>query len=173
LALLRSQTDLHNGTKHLTNHLIPWSQEIDQSTTSSVVAKPIVGCTVSGGMIHVYRISSQLYSLLSLLQDILLEFEPTKPLLGSSQNFKEWYCQLSGGEKATIHGDLVESFLRLSLQEQMAVVQGENGMIKNELEAALIEFVKNEQDSTKVYLTSVKQVVLFVKDILSGFERYK
>lgn len=176
LALLRYQPDVHSCTQQLFKHLIPWSQEqTDQPSiaTAVTVARPIVGCTVSGGMLHVYHISPQLYALLYVLQDILLEFEPTKPLLGSSHNFKEWYCQLSGGEKATIHGDLVESFLRLSLEEQMAAVQDESEMVKAPLEVALVEFFNEEKCSGKTYLKSVEQVVSLIKDMLSEFERYK
>jgi hypothetical protein len=175
LALLRPKTDLHNSVKQLIHHLIPWSEEINQPTSAATgVAIPIVGCTVSGGMIHVYRICARLYALLLVLEDLLLDFEPTKPLLGSSKNFREWYCQLSGGEKATIHGDLVESFLRLSLEEQMAVVQDQNGAIKTNLMAALVELFKDDgKENTKTHLHSVERVVLFIKDILSGFERYR
>ncbi|KAI8087083.1 hypothetical protein BDF21DRAFT_313142, partial [Thamnidium elegans] len=124
LALLRSQNDLDSEADLLARHLLSWSQEMQSETVidTMVPIKPIVGCTVSGGIIHVYRISPALYNLLHTLQEILVEFEPTAPLLGSMRDFKKWYCGLSGGEKDTVHGDLVESYLRLSAKDQLAVI---------------------------------------------------
>ncbi|KAI8890128.1 hypothetical protein K501DRAFT_160109, partial [Backusella circina FSU 941] len=114
LATIQPTHHLNSRKNHLAGHLVGWS---------SSDVRPIVGCTVSGGMIQVYRISGTLYRLLNVLQDLLLMFEPTMPLLGSSRDFKDWYCKLSGGEESTIHGDLVELFLRLSPPEQNLVIQ--------------------------------------------------
>lgn len=176
LAHLRSQHDSDYDVDLLTQHLLPWSQEVgtdhQTNTTSSATSSVnIVACTVSGGIIHVYRISPALYSLLNALQDILIDFGPTSPLLGSPENFKDWFCQLSGREKAVIHGDLVELYLRLSEEEQLVVIQNEDGAIKPEL----LEAIKL---STPDHLMEVehdegKNHVCYIKDILSGFERYR
>lgn len=181
LALLRSQHDLDSEADLLAKHLVPWSQEIEAEkaidTIASVPVKPIVGCTVSGGIIHVYRITSALYTLLYTLQNILIEFGPTSPLLGSVRDFKKWYCGLSGGEKATIHGDLIESYLRLSPEDQLSVIQNEAGEIKSELLEAiqlLFEDVNNDSmvEEEDINLDNQNPVIL-LKDILSGFEKYR
>jgi hypothetical protein len=175
LALLRSQHDLDYDVNILTQNILPWSQEVGTdhqiNTTTSTTVKPIVGCTVSGGIIHVYRISPALYTLLITLQEILIEFQPTSPLLGSAHNFKHWYCQLSGGEKATVHGDLVESYLRLSEEEQLAAIQNEEGMIKPEFLEAIKLFSPNHLMETEN--DDGKNLVFLITDILSGFEKYR
>lgn len=178
LALLRSQYDLDSDIDILTQHLLPWSDQVgsDHRTknTTSTIVKPIVGCTVSGGIIHVYRISPALFALFSTLQNILIEFEPTKPLLGTPRDFKEWYCELSGGEKDAIHGDLVESYLRLSEEEQLAAIQNEEGFVHTELLCALKAFsTDGSLDSMEDINEEPKNHVQFINDLLSGFERYR
>ncbi|KAI8072258.1 uncharacterized protein B0P05DRAFT_178741 [Gilbertella persicaria] len=158
LALLGSHNDLFY-TNQSTPHILPWSLDLGKSNTT----KPIVACTVSGGMLHVYRISSPLYNLFCVLQDLLLDFEPTRPLLGSVEDFKHWYCQLSGGEKSTIHGDLVESFLRLSFDEQLRLISQDDSQIKPALMHVLTYFFKEE--------VCVDQVIMFIKNILSYFAK--
>ncbi|KAI8354155.1 hypothetical protein BD560DRAFT_313498, partial [Blakeslea trispora] len=130
LALLGTQVDaFYSHTKLFTSHVLPWSLHNDEPLTqfnsqqqTGDFMKPIVSGTISGGIVHVYRISSQLYQLLKTLQDLLLSFEPTKPLLSSPEDFVDYYCQLSGDEKAIIHGDLVEMFLELSFDEQLRLI---------------------------------------------------
>lgn len=129
LALLRSHHDLMEDSNLVTGHILPWDDE--------GAAKPIAGCTVSGGVVHIYRIDDALFNVLLRLQEILLSFEPTKPLLGSPHNFTDWYCQLSGKEKSTIHGDLVESFLRLTEAEQRSAIYDTEGNLKQELKYSL------------------------------------
>jgi hypothetical protein len=140
LALLRSRYDLLA------------EQDVDHPSWDDTM-KPIVGCTVSGGVVSIYRIDEPLYRLLSVLQERLLDYEYTKPLLGSPQNFK-WYCGLSGAEKATIHGDVVESFLRLSIHEQQDVVQ------------------HTELNEAVQRCFGVQDVVGVLNRVLSSFEKY-
>lgn len=178
LALLRSQNDLDSEADLLARHLLPWSQEM-QSETETVIdtmvpIKPIVGCTVSGGIIHVYRISLALYNLLHTLQEILIEFEPTAPLLGSMRDFKKWYCGLSGGEKDTVHGDLVESYLRLSAEDQLAVIEdGEGGGTKPQLLKVIKVLCEDTDKDLMVDDVDALDHVFLIRDILSGFERYR
>ncbi|OAD04265.1 hypothetical protein MUCCIDRAFT_108086 [Mucor lusitanicus CBS 277.49] len=150
LATLRTQT-------HVPSYLLPWNQD-------ATVVKPIVGCTVSGGMIHVFRISEPLYQLLHALSDELIEFEPTKPLLGNTDNFR-WFCKLSGAEQATIHGDLVEAYLRLSPDEQLAVITDEHGQIKMSIQTALSDFITGDD--------SDEDPIDLLEDILQSFENFK
>lgn len=177
LALLRSQHDLDSDKNVLTRHLLPWSQEVGISTLKdysiSVPVKPIVGCTVSGGIVHVYRISPTLYDLLNTLENLLLQFEPTSPLLGSAEDFREWYCRLSGQEKATVHGDLVESYLRLSEKEQLAVIQNEEGVTKPELLRVIKLFLHDLSKDSMEDDGDSKQHVCLMNEILSVFERYR
>lgn len=150
LATLRTQTNV-------SPYILPWNQE-------TTAVKPIVGCTVSGGMIHVFRISEPLYQLLHTLSNELIEFEPTKPLLGSTDNFR-WFCKLSGADQATIHGDLVELYLRLSPEEQLAVITNEQGQIKLSIQSALNEFMTDDN--------SDESPVDLLEDILQSFENFK
>lgn len=178
LALLRSQHDLDSDKNVLTRHLLPWSLEVGTKNlvdnAVSAAVKPIVGCTVSGGIVHVYRISPTLYTLLDTLQNILIEFEPTSPLLGSAQDFKKWYCRLSGEEKATVHGDLVESYLRLSQEEQLTVIQNEYGITKPELLQAINLFLNDvNKDLMDDVIVDSKNHVSLINEILSVFERYR
>ncbi|ORE05436.1 hypothetical protein BCV72DRAFT_184559, partial [Rhizopus microsporus var. microsporus] len=119
LAALKPLNNVSKDMDLLLNNVIPW----DTSEYDLQELKPIVCCTVSGGILHIYRISSQLYRVLNVLQELLLIFEPTLPLLGATSDFQDWYCQLSSRQKATIHGDLVESYLRLSFDEQLSVLR--------------------------------------------------
>ncbi|KAI9259706.1 hypothetical protein EDC94DRAFT_150637 [Helicostylum pulchrum] len=176
LALLRSQNDLDSEADLLARHLLPWSQEMQSETVidNTVPIKPIVGCTVSGGIIHVYRISPALYNLLHTLQEILIEFEPTAPLLGSMRDFKKWYCGLSGGEKDTVHGDLVESYLRLSAEDQLAVIgDGEGGGIKPQLLKVIKVLCEDTDKDLMIDDVDASDHVFLIRDILSGFERYR
>lgn len=150
LATLRTQT-------YVPSYLLPWNQD-------EAAVKPIVGCTVSGGMIHVFRISEPLYQLLHALSNELIEFEPTKPLLGSTENFK-WFCKLSGAEQATIHGDLVELYLRLSPDEQLAVITNEQGQIKMSIQTAMNEFATADN--------SDQDPIDLLEEILQSFENFK
>lgn len=178
LALLRSQYDIDRDIDTLTQHLISWTEQVGATHNSkwvdSTVVKPIVGCTVSGGIVHVYRISPALYVLLDVLQNILIEFEPTKPLLGSAQDFKKWYCELSGGEKDTIHGDLIESFLRLSADEQLRAIQNEDGTINTLLVNAVEAFSSTDSaDLMEDIDYNPENYVDFIINLLSGFEKYR
>ncbi|KAG2201924.1 hypothetical protein INT46_000514, partial [Mucor plumbeus] len=148
LASLRSQTKLPS-------YILPW-------TDTDKTVKPIVGCTVSGGMIHVFRISEPLYRLLHTLSQELIEFDATRPLLGSTDNFK-WFCKLSGAEQATIHGDLVELFLRLSEEEQLGVIFNDQGQVKVSIQLVLNEFMTNGDDDP----------VRLLIDVLRSFENFK
>ncbi|KAI7907512.1 uncharacterized protein BX663DRAFT_2559 [Cokeromyces recurvatus] len=187
LALLRSQTDLlYDSTSSIMQHILPWSVATSNSTTKNTV-KPIVGCTISGGMIHVYRISEMLYSVLSILQDILINYEPAMPLLGSLKNF-QWYRALANeGEKSTIHGDLLIEYFcnRLSILEKMEVVQDKTNKndISPKLKSALISlFSKNQEirhhsnvvttNSTDIDF-SPGNVVYLLDNILLEFEKYR
>lgn len=160
LALLRS---LHGVSDVLlSSHILPWDS--DTITSHSTPEKPIVGCTVSGGIVHIHRIDRPLYNVLIVLQDILLDYEPTKPLLGSPSNFRSWYRMISGKEKSTIHGDVVESFLRLSLEEQKEAIQDNEGNIKLELKEAM---------NTWLQIHDLDQTVATLSHLLSSFERYR
>ncbi|KAI8645920.1 hypothetical protein BD408DRAFT_30896, partial [Parasitella parasitica] len=128
LATLRTQ-------KNLPPYILPWTQ--------GEKVKAIVGCTVSGGMVHVFCISQLVFQLLQTLSEELIEFDATRPLLGSTENFK-WFCKLSGAEQATVHGDLVEQFLRLSRDEQLAVISTDQGQIKPSIQLALDELMIDE-----------------------------
>lgn len=178
LALLRSQYDIDRDIDTLTQHLISWTEQVGATHNSkrvdSAVVKPIVGCTVSGGIVHVYRISPALYVLLDVLQNILIEFEPTKPLLGSAQDFKKWYCELSGSEKDTIHGDLIESYLRLSADEQLRAIQNEDGTINTSLVSAIEAFSTTDSaDLMEDIHDNPENYVDFIINLLSGFEKYR
>lgn len=178
LALLRSQHDLDSDKNALTRHILPWSQEVGTKTLGdssvSVTVKPIVGCTVSGGIVHVYRISPALYTLLYTLQNSLIDFESTSPLLGSAQDFKKWYCRLSGEEKSTVNGDLVESYLRLSHEEQLIVIQNEEGVTKPELLEVINLFLSDvKKDMMDDIDTDSKHHVCLINEILSVFEKYR
>lgn len=148
LATLRSQSKVPS-------YILPW-------TATNDTVKPIVGCTVSGGMIHVFRISEPLYRLLYILSQEMIEFDATRPLLGSTDNFK-WFCKLSGAEQATIHGDLVELFLRLSEEEQLDVISNDQGQVKASIQLALNEFMTIEDDDP----------VCLLRDVLRSFENFK
>lgn len=178
LALLRSQYDLDSDIDTLTQHLISWTEQVGATHNSkrvdNTVVKPIVGCTVSGGIVHVYRISPALFVLLDVLQNILIEFEPTKPLLGSAQDFKKWYCELSGGEKDTIHGDLIESYLRLSPEEQLRALQNEDGTINMLLVNAIKAFSTTDAaDLMEDINEDPENYVDFIINLLAGFEKYR
>jgi hypothetical protein len=122
----------------------------------------------------VYRISPALFSLFNTLQNILIEFEPTKPLLGTPRDFKNWYCELSGGEKDAVHGDLVESYLRLSEKEQLSALQNEEGIVRPELLCILKALsVDDSQDLMEDVSEDPKNYVYFITSLLSGFERYR
>ncbi|KAI9276361.1 mono-functional DNA-alkylating methyl methanesulfonate N-term-domain-containing protein [Sporodiniella umbellata] len=127
LALLGSHCKDENEL--LCKHILPWSIGLSESH------KPIVACTVSGSILSTYRISENLYTTLKTLQELILDFEPTSPLLGSKQDFQLWYCQLSGADQAVIYGDLVEVYLRLSFKEQLQVLKP-NGSLYIPLELA-------------------------------------
>ncbi|KAI8377233.1 mono-functional DNA-alkylating methyl methanesulfonate N-term-domain-containing protein [Choanephora cucurbitarum] len=170
LALLGTQSDaFYDQTKLFTSHVLPWSLNIGTSNSqqTSDTIKPIVTGTIAGGIVHVYRISSQLHLLLDALQDLLLAFEPTKPLLGSPDDFVNYYCQLSGGEKATIHGDLVEMFLRLSFDEQLRLVSIADDQISQPLDNALRLFINMDAEDKQAF--TVDHAVELIKDILIGF----
>ncbi|CEP08235.1 hypothetical protein [Parasitella parasitica] len=147
LATLRTQTNLPS-------YFLPWTQD-DK-------VKAIVGCTVSGGMVQVFRISQSVYQLLQILAGELVEFDATRPLLGSTENFK-WFCKLSGPEQATVHGDLVELYLRLSRDEQLAVISTDEGQVKMSIQLALDELMIDEgQDPVEL-----------LRNILQSFENFK
>lgn len=121
LGALRPQHLLQFVSPELGNHMLPWTTNI-RNEGSSVPAEPIVGCTVAGGVLAVHRISASLYNVLLALQERLLHYGPTSPLLGSAKVFLSWYRQLSGQEKNTIHGDLIALYLRLSPEQQHQVI---------------------------------------------------
>ncbi|KAI9309266.1 hypothetical protein BJ944DRAFT_145552, partial [Cunninghamella echinulata] len=83
---------------------------------------PIVGCTISGGMIVNYRCTQSLFKLLNELQYRLLDYTPTKPLLGSKIKYLKWYLNLSGPPLSTIHGDYIQLHLRLTTEQQYEVL---------------------------------------------------
>ena len=171
LALLRSQHDLDSDFEVLAHHLIPWSDPVNDNqsrTHISTMVKPIVGCTVSGGIVHVYRISASLYNLLYILQNRLIDYAPTQPLLGSTKDFRKWYCHLSGKENNAIHGDLVEAYLRLSEQEQLIVIQNEEGQVIPELLNAI-----KELNTEFIHGDDLDNQIDFINNVLSGFERYR
>ena len=170
LALLGTQSDaFYDQTKLFISHVLPWSLDIGTSNSQQTgdAIKPIVTGTIAGGIVHVYRISLQLHLLLVALQDLLLSFEPTKPLLGSPDDFANYYCQLSGGEKATIHGDLVEMFLRLSFDEQLRLVSMADDQINQSLDNALSLFINEDAENKQAF--TVDHAVELIKDILIGF----
>ncbi|KAI8093552.1 uncharacterized protein BX664DRAFT_109812 [Halteromyces radiatus] len=102
----------------LASHLLPWTS-MDELGKS----QPIVGCTISGGMIMAYRCSSSLFTLLDTLQQALLRFGPTQPLLGSSSQFQQWYTQLSGPQTSTLHADYLFLYSRLTKAQQYQVIK--------------------------------------------------
>ncbi|KAG0749099.1 hypothetical protein G6F57_004890 [Rhizopus arrhizus] len=163
LALLRSQHNLHNDAELLWKHMIPWSQNLCKD--------------FSGGMINVYRISGCLYLVLLVLQELLLDFDPTIPLLGSASDFKDWYCQLSGKEQYTIHGDLVESYLRLPFDEQIQVLKP-GGVLSRKLISSVEDLLLDSQENNVPRLddepeeSKVQVIAYLLVNILSGFSRY-
>lgn len=179
LALLRSQHNLHNDAELLWKHMIPWSQNLCKDCKPDIfpALKPIVCCAVSGGMINVYRISGCLYLVLLVLQELLLDFDPTIPLLGSASDFKDWYCQLSGKEQYTIHGDLVESYLRLPFDEQIQVLKP-GGVLSRKLISSVEDLLLDSQENNVPRLddepeeSKVQVIAYLLVNILSGFSRY-
>ncbi|KAI8992218.1 hypothetical protein BDB01DRAFT_420579 [Pilobolus umbonatus] len=157
LGLLCSQNNLEKNL--LVQYLMPWNKE--------TIIKPIVCCTVSGGLVHVYRLNPVLFRSLHALQTMLLNYEPTRPLLGSTKDFVDWYCQLSGEEKNIIHGDLIESFLKLTLTQQLSIVQMDQPIC-----AVLMESMNElNKDNSSRNMTPT-DIVHFLVDILTGFQRY-
>ncbi|KAG0185386.1 hypothetical protein DFQ28_009413 [Apophysomyces sp. BC1034] len=110
----------------LATHILPWTADIvkddQQAPKTNEAIKPIIGCTVAGGIVTIHRISAALYMLLLALQERILEYQPTSPLLGSTRDFHAWYCQQSSGQKNTVHGDLIAMYSRLSLAEQEEII---------------------------------------------------
>ncbi|KAG1176243.1 hypothetical protein G6F70_003534 [Rhizopus microsporus] len=172
LAALKPLNNVPKDMNFLLNNVIPW----DTSENDLQELKPIVCCTVSGSILHIYRISSQLYRVLNTLQELLLIFEPTLPLLGATSDFQDWYCQLSSRQKATIHGDLVESYLRLSFDEQLSVLRP-GGSLSSELAAAANDLLIGSDD-TAVDLESEQEdnktriIAYLLISLLSEFSRY-
>ncbi|KAJ8324813.1 hypothetical protein O5D80_007039 [Batrachochytrium dendrobatidis] len=71
----------------------------------------IYGATLSGGLIAMLRLRSDVYIALEILQNVLAEFEQTRPLLGN--DFKTFRSG-SGELKKCIDGQFVSQFLLLS-----------------------------------------------------------
>ncbi|KAI8343019.1 hypothetical protein BC941DRAFT_85728 [Chlamydoabsidia padenii] len=124
----------HHSTEYtagiLSDHLLPWTTNDNKATNhyhqqqcrrSDI--QPIVGCTVSGGVIMAYRCSAALFATLDLLQHRLSRYILTQPLLGSVTRYLQWYNQLSGPQVSTIHLDLVSLYLRLTTKQQQQVVR--------------------------------------------------
>ncbi|KAG1445259.1 hypothetical protein G6F56_009975 [Rhizopus delemar] len=164
LALLGSP--YNNETDILWKHLMAWEEG------SPSLQKPMVGCTVSGGILSIYRISQELYWVLRILQKLLLTFEATLPLLGSVSDFEDWYCQLSGIERAVIHGDLVEAYLRLSFDEQLKVLRP-TGILCHDLVSAIHNLLNGSQDHLNDEPEEIKAHIIanVLIDLLSGFSR--
>jgi hypothetical protein len=169
LAKMQPAHHLNSSKSHLAKHLICWSAPLGSQSHSleKMDQRPIVGCTVSGGMVQVYRISSDLYRLLSVLEELLLQFEPTMPLLGTSLDFKEWYCGLSAGEESTIHGDLVELFLKLSRQEQHLLIRNS---ISDKLLTAIGPFLPENVPLSVNTDDDVENTVTLLREILLEFK---
>ncbi|CAO3696541.1 unnamed protein product [Rhizopus stolonifer] len=164
LALLGSP--YNNETDILWKHLMAWEER------SSGLQKPMVSCTVSGGILGIYRISQELYRVLGILQKLMLTFEATLPLLGSVRDFEDWYCQLSGTERAVIHGDLVEAYLRLSFDEQLKVLRPA-GILSHDLVSAIHNLLNGSQDHLDNEPEEIKAHIIanVLINLLSGFSR--
>ncbi|ORZ24312.1 hypothetical protein BCR42DRAFT_88814 [Absidia repens] len=98
-------------------------QQKPQPQRNKVTTQPIIGCTISGGVIAVYQCSGTLFTLLDSLQRKLLLYAPTQPLLGSSSRYSQWYTHLSGPEVSTIHCDFISLFIRLTSGQQRQIVR--------------------------------------------------
>ncbi|KAI8381453.1 uncharacterized protein BYT42DRAFT_305854 [Radiomyces spectabilis] len=130
LSTLSAQRYTGSERKLLRKHLLPWTAitEKDIQKASEEPLLPIVCCSLAGGVIQIHRLDASLYALLLALQERLIASE-VPLLLGSSKDFKEWYCQLSHGETNTIHGDLLVSFFRLSASEQNQLLSAKDDSI--------------------------------------------
>ncbi|KAI8984378.1 hypothetical protein BDF20DRAFT_859700 [Mycotypha africana] len=176
LAVLRSTVDL-NGSGKFAQYILPWSQVLtvddmninDKNKKESQLVKPVVCGTVSGGLVYIYRISPLLFDALKVLQRLLLRYEPTKPLLGTAEDFEHWYSNLSGTETSSIHGDVIESFLRLSPIEQLEIVNGvrESEEIRKVFEPLLIN------SDVDYGVEQASAIVNFIKDMLFDFQTFR
>ncbi|KAF7722978.1 hypothetical protein EC973_002447 [Apophysomyces ossiformis] len=123
---MRTRYILQHDEDKLAAHVLPWTMDVltdDQRISStSEAAKPIIGCTVAGGVVTISRVSEVLYTLLLALQERILAYKPTSPLLGSTRDFQAWYIHRTGGHKNAIHGDIIAMYRRLSLPEQEKIV---------------------------------------------------
>ncbi|KAI8140543.1 hypothetical protein BJV82DRAFT_488668, partial [Fennellomyces sp. T-0311] len=84
---------------------------------------PILGSTVSGGLVTVHRISEALFELFAALQERLIHYRSAVLIiLGSAKNF-QWFRKLDQGEHNVIYGDLLVLYLRLTHEQQQEVIQ--------------------------------------------------
>lgn len=114
----------------LSDHLLPWTtldEDNDKTTpkpdNQQHEVQPIVGCTISGGVIMAYRCSARLFAALDTLQQCLSRYILTQPLLGSTARYSRWYNELSGPQVSTVHLDLVSMYSRLTAKQQQEVVR--------------------------------------------------
>ncbi|KAI9020966.1 hypothetical protein CLU79DRAFT_703506, partial [Phycomyces nitens] len=118
---LKATSLFYHSQKRLSSHILSWTEGFDPEEPPH--SEPIFGCTIAGGIVTTNRISPSLYALLFALQNQLLRYGPTSPLLGTWRDFCKWYSRLSGGEYHAIYGDLISLYMRLSSREQRALVE--------------------------------------------------
>ncbi|CAO3616897.1 unnamed protein product [Cunninghamella blakesleeana] len=165
-AKYRIQHSTEYKTGLLSDHILPWKKESLSPKINDIdhinQNNPLLGCTISGGMIVSYRCTRSLYMTLDELQYRLLYYAPTQPLLGSTTNYLTWYLKLSGPQIATLHGDYLQLFLRLNTKQQYEVI----GYLNNDRKHDKDENDERENGNSK--LLSMLDVCLeFYRDTIS------
>ncbi|KAI7861017.1 hypothetical protein BDC45DRAFT_11410 [Circinella umbellata] len=130
--LPRQFLKVSNHGQNISSHVLPWVEnQIEQEPNHGVV-EPIMGSTVSGGLVTIHRISSVLFDLLLSLQERLVHYESSMLiLLGSARNFYRVLGGPTGGyhqkqkryQRNIIHGDLLTLYLRLTPEQQQEVIR--------------------------------------------------
>ncbi|KAG2221761.1 hypothetical protein INT45_003401 [Circinella minor] len=121
-----------NHGQNISSHVLPWVENQLEQESNHGVIEPIMGSTVSGGLVTIHRISSVLFDLLLSLQERLVRYESSMfILLGSAKNF-DWFLRGPMGgyhqkqkqyQRNIIHGDLLTLYLRLTPEQQQEVIQ--------------------------------------------------
>ncbi|KAG9072646.1 hypothetical protein KI688_000417 [Linnemannia hyalina] len=127
--------------------LIPWSPfdnsesytDITTSTTKtpSPSSQALIGYSIVGSIIGIWRLSPPLYDILKALQQVMATFYDSRPVLGPSHGV---YRSQNQPTKAfhTIDGDLIDRFLALDHAVQIEVVD-----YAIRLEGMIEEWIRN------------------------------
>ncbi|KAG0227500.1 hypothetical protein BGX31_006992 [Mortierella sp. GBA43] len=114
--------------------LVLWTTPTDSSATQLTQSsseptewssQALIGCSLIGSIIGLWRLRPQVYQILSLLQSTIQPVYECRPILGNSH---DRFRSLSSPGSNTIDGDLMEQFLRLNHTLQVQLVTRAIGM---------------------------------------------